>query len=750
MMDELLFQKELLAAVHQDEWLVDGSSLPTVGEIILDDTWTIVNCAGDDRTAGAAATDLREFFADSMRLSVPVASVGQGKRIVLTVAGEGDPESYSLEIDGEMITVTGGGSAGVLYGVYALEEMMKFRGAPALYRGTHTRKPVFETRIYRSPLAHYHGDELLKKLEAYPETMLRRLSHQGFNGIWLHSAFRDMVTTSVFPEFGEGSDERLARLNDLIQRAAAYNIKVYIYLTEPLGLPENDPFFDRHPHVRGMRYVPGFGWGGSDMWGGPQSALCTSTPEVQLFLRESTEGLFTQAPGLGGLILISASEHHHHCYSHVDLCGSQSGDPQFAPAQECPRCTERPPAEVVAEIINTIHAGATAVDPQARIIAWSWSWGQYEPEPQTGIISRLAPGVIVMAGFEAGTWTMRDGREYANEEYSLTRVGPSGKFHGISETARATGHRMYAKIQVGTTHESANIPYLPVMGKVALKMERMREEGVGGYMGCWNFGNFLSPVTELVHFLSWEPYPDSGDLLQSLAVRDFGKSAAPRVLLAWEQFCAATDHYPFCQFLLGLGIHTRGPAYPFSLTPTGAPTPMNWMPIPEDEWGDDHSFWTDKLGVQEIMHSYAALLDGWVDGVRALEGALPLTAGVQHRRLERQIGVAWLFYHQILSTYNFLDFIETRNDLLQEQDSISAQVLLAKLEQIIRLERDHCRWVPPILAQDPLLGFHGEAFTYLLTQENVERKIKQLDGLLTDDIPAYRARLQQPAEGQWI
>ncbi|HEY3417338.1 MAG TPA: hypothetical protein VGM23_10690, partial [Armatimonadota bacterium] len=653
--------------------------------------------------------------------------------------------SYTLEIGDTTITITGADSAGVLYGVYALEETLKFRGAPALYRGMQTRRPIYETRIYRSPLAHYHGDELLKKLDAYPEPVLRRLSRQGFNGIWLHSAFRDLVTTAVFPEFGKDAKKRLRRLNDLIQRAAVYNIKVYLYLTEPLGLSENDPFFKRHPQARGMRFAPTADWGGSDIFGGPQSALCTSTPEVRQFLRESAANLFTQAPGLGGLILISASEHHHHCYSHVDLCGAQSGDPQFATEQTCPRCTERSPAEVVAEIINTIYDGATGVDPRARIIAWSWAWGQFEPEPQRGIISRLAPGVIIMAGFEAGTWTTRDGRAYQNEEYSLTRVGPSGKFHGISQVARETGHRIYAKIQVGTTHESGNIPYLPVMGKVAQKMERLQEEGTSGYMGCWNFGNFLSPVTELVHFLSWEPLPQHDVLLERLTVRDFGAAAAPRVLQAWEIFCSATDHYPFCQFLLGLGIHTRGPAYPFSLKPLGTPTPMNWLPIPEEEWGDEHRFWTEKLGLQEIMPSYAALLEGWAGGVRLLETTLPLVSGAQRQRLERLTGVAWLFYHQILSTYNFLDFIETRNALYAQQDRITALAHLTKLEQIIRLERDHCRWVPSILEQDPFLGFHGEAFTYLLTPENVERKIAQLEYTLAEEIPTLRAHLSGEA-----
>ncbi|HEY3417489.1 MAG TPA: hypothetical protein VGM23_11450, partial [Armatimonadota bacterium] len=85
MMTELLFQKELLAPVHQDEWLVDGPAPLTVGEIILDGSWTIANSAGDDCTVQMAAADLREFLADSMGLSLPIKSKGRGKHILLVV-----------------------------------------------------------------------------------------------------------------------------------------------------------------------------------------------------------------------------------------------------------------------------------------------------------------------------------------------------------------------------------------------------------------------------------------------------------------------------------------------------------------------------------------------------------------------------------------------------------------------------------------------------------------------------------------
>lgn len=599
---------------------------------------------------------------------------------------------------------------------------------------------TFKTRIYRSPLAQYYEDEFLVEPDPYPESVLQGLSGHGFNGIWMRGRLRDLATNTAFPEFGKGSEQRLKRLNDLIRRAGEYNIRVYIYLTEPLGLNEKDPFFERHPNVRGMRYCISEQWGGSNLWGGAKSALCSSTPEVQQYLKQSTANLFQNASGLGGLILITASEHHHHCYSHVDFTGMQQGDPQFSRIQECPRCAGRTAAEVVSEIINTIYRSAVKVSPSAEIIAWNWAWSQYEIEPQTNLIFSLDPGVIWMGGFEAGARLSIEGKETVNEEYSLSYAGPSERFREAARAARESGHRVFAKIQVGTTHEDACIPYLPVMNKVIDKMRMMAATKVDGYMGCWNFGNFLSPVTELACRMSGYPQPDGEALLCEIAERDYGTEAALYVLQAWKDFSRATDHYPLCMFLLGQGIHTRGPVYPFHFQPVFKPTPINWREVPYEDWGDDHSTWTSKLGLDIIRKAYARLLDGWEQGLEQLQGASFHTAGECRERLQKHAGVAHFFYHQIRSSLNFLNFIEARDAMYVEPNRDKALGYLSKLEGIIRNELEHCSQVKPLLENDSTLGWHGEAYAYLIDVAGIDRKLEQLRKMLGEDIPAYRKK----------
>ena len=56
---------------------------------------------------------------------------------------------------------------------------------------------------------------------------------------------------SVFPEFGQESDAILTALRRLAERAARFGIRPFLYLNEPMGLDEDDPFWTRHGDCRG-------------------------------------------------------------------------------------------------------------------------------------------------------------------------------------------------------------------------------------------------------------------------------------------------------------------------------------------------------------------------------------------------------------------------------------------------------------------------------------------------------------------
>ena len=73
-----------------------------------------------------------------------------------------------------------------------------------------------------------------------------------------------------------------------------------------------------------------------------------------------------------------------------------------------------------------------------------------------------------------------------------------------------------------------------------------------------------------------------------------------------------------------------------------------------------------------------------------------------------------------------------------EPNRDKALIYLSKIEGIARDELEHCSQVKPLLEKDSTLGWHGEAYAYLIDVAGIDRKLEQLKKMLDEDIPAYR------------
>jgi len=191
------------------------------------------------------------------------------------------------------------------------------------------------------------GDPLLQpELDPFPDGLLQRLNKQGINGVWLHVVLHQLTSSNIFPELGDGHKTRLKNLRILAKRTEKYGIKIYLYMNEPRAMPPS--FFKDRKDLMGFQDKD-FG------------TLCTSVPLVRQWIKESLANVFTQIPELGGVFTITGSENLTNCWSH------QQGN-------LCPRCSKRPPAEVIAEVNKTIAEGVWQGNPDAKVIVWDWGW----------------------------------------------------------------------------------------------------------------------------------------------------------------------------------------------------------------------------------------------------------------------------------------------------------------------------------------------------------------------------------------
>ena len=709
------FFKDLKRPLHETRnFLLDCDCIARQDEVKITPDWELHLPAQAAEQIKIAAKDLECFL--GFRLAG-----NSGNKISLCIdQSMSQAESYIIEIKGNEISVTGADSSGVMYGVFFLEELMKFRKAPILERGSIRRSPSSRARILRSPMSFYYHEELEQVDQAYPEEYLLKMAHHGFNGLWMRGILRHLAKVDIFPEFGANSDQYLSDLRRLINRAAKYGIKVYLYFTEPLGFDpsnvEEELIAEKYSHLLGNtnNYLQ-------------HRAMCSSFQETKIFLKEGMRYLFSNASGLGGVILITASEHHTHCYNSQDEI-------------DCPRCSKREKHEVIAEVISLINEGVKAAAPDAKVIAWNWSWRHFQPR----IITELPADVILMADFERGGTRTGNGTEHKVDEYSLNYVGPSERFLNAAKEAKKTAHEVYAKLQICATHEISTVPYYPVLFNLARKFANLREQNVTGAVNCWNFGNFLSRNTELSNWFSWSPLPEDIDkLLLKIACRDFGDQAAAQFVAAWKIFSEATEYFPPFdnKYLYNISPTSFGGAYPLFMERIGLPLPPPWL-LPDikynasfpcqkhNDFSDAIQYYCGTFGAEKIIEGLRKFCAHWQNGVDLQSKALPLVPEKLRDNAEQEIAVCTAIHSQLTSTANVTEFFHVRGKYFDAVDPQGKKDLLCQLKKIAKIEIENSIVLKRCIERDKRLGFHGEAFGYFYTPEEIDRKIQRTKGVL--------------------
>ena len=749
--DTMPFAKDLLSPTYEEVFRREGA-VAGPGEIAIGEDWALALYATEGMLP-LAGDHLQQFFAQS--LGVALDCCGVEKRIILDVDPELDesPETHRLRVSENRVEITGAGPVGVLQGVFRLENLMRERGGPFVPLGEETRTPLFKHRIHRSPLSCFYKDELSgnygdpfnaewispgmdypawREEDAgpdmfYHDNMLMRLAEHGFNGIWLRGSFRHFAKVSVFPEFGANSDVILERLRGLAQRAARFGIKVFLYLNEPLGIAEHDEFFKLHPQCAGAPSTYK-----------PMVNLCTSTPEIKTYLKESSQYIFTKVPELAGFVMITASEYPSHCWCRTGV-DPEKPDEHIGEVAACPRCVNRTPQEVVGELVGLIREGAVAVKPEAEIIAWNWSWRMWEPDPQTGVLAALPKETIVMGDYERGEPAEALGFEYMNDEYNIKVVGPSARFRGVADFVRSQGRPVYARIQIGTTHENPDIPYLPVPQKIAEKYLSLPQAGVTGMMTCWNFGNMPSLGTEIAGEFNWSPQPTVEGGLRALAARKFGAAVAEEVVAAWEVMSRAHDAFPGSIPVMYTGPISRGPNFLFMFDQIDHRFPNSWLLDKEIE--GDRLDWAVPFGPEKVVECYRAEVERGRPAVAMLRAAIEKISGEDRRRLERETGVMEFHLIQTQSAANVVEFLLVRNAFYASADAAEKRGLLDRMEAICQDEMANAAAAIPLLQADRRLGWHGEAYGYMIAPDLVEEKLAGLREILERHIPAERGKL---------
>lgn len=547
---------------------------------------------------------------------------------------------------------------------------------------------TFDLRMIYPYVADF-GDPLLdESMSSYPEELFRRLQQVGVNGVWLHSVLRMMVEPDEkgFPGDAQAAD-RIKGLNRLVERAAKYGIRIYLYVNEPRAMDED--YFGASPQRK--EYM------------GPKrgdlNSFCTSNPEVLDWLTRSMESLFTQVKGLGGVFTITASENYTSCVSR-DHKG-------------CERCKDREYSDLIADVNRAIEKGVHNAAPDAKVIVWDWGWKDNECE---AIISKLPKECWFMSVSEWSKPFERGGVQSSVGEYSISNVGPGPRALRNWAAARRQGLKCVAKVQVNCTWEMAVVPQIPVMDLVGQHAQNLTQESVNGVMLSWSLGGY--PSENLKLFQSFRKGVDASQAIEQLALSEYGAKAGPIVREAWRSCSEGFKNYPYHIHTVYYGPHHKGPSNPFYTTPTTFNSTMVFG-FPYDNWNR----WCAVYPVDVWIDLMEQSAHGFADGVELLKKAYA-TAGKKYREgVAVQLNRAEAVRIHLQSAAEQGRFFEARDRMLKSDDPAERKACKEIMLKACEAEQELVKAMLPVLSSDSTIAFESANQYFYITADLIEAYI---------------------------
>jgi hypothetical protein len=632
-------------------------------------------------------------------------------------------ESYCMETGADSCIISASDTEGIRRGLCFLEEQLLGADGPFLPIGVVERQPWLRNRISRcffGPIKRppLNRDELMDDVDYYPDAYLSRLAHEGINGLWLTIEFRDLCRTSL-TEAPSNVEKRLDKLRGTVDKCLRYGIKTWVFCIEPASFKPDDPLMEKYPELRGA----------SD--GGGGYCFCPGSDISDRYLYESTHWLFSEVPGLGGLINISYGERPTTCLSSIH---GDSDDPL-----DCPRCGRIPRWQILHRSLGAMQRGMRDANHDAELISWFYMpHANTHPDWMFDMAGHMPEGVVLQYNFESGAIKTQAGKLHSGGDYWLSHVAPSANFARISDRAGNAGTQLSAKIQVGCSHEVATIPFVPVPGLLYRKYKKMRELGCVDVMQCWYFGNYPGVMNRAAGALAYETFDDSEDaFLARLARPEWGVSA-DTVVNAWRHLAEGYEHYPLTNMFQYYGPMHDGVVWPLFLIPALKPLAPTWLTAPYPS-GDTIGECLDTFTLSEALSLCEKMADKWQLGVELFLSLRPKFQNDPERL--RDIDLVEALGIQFKSGRNILSFYYLRALLINGRTKTPLDVLDA-MRRLVEDEIGHSKRMVELCEQDSRLGFHSEAEAYKYYPAKLRWRIEQLQGLLSTEFTEMRHLLE--------
>lgn len=481
---------------------------------------------------------------------------------------------------------------------------------------------------------------------SYPEELLEKYQSVGVNAIWLHVALYQVTPFTFDESYSKGWEQRVERLRELVERCRKYGIKVFIYLNEPRCMPMQ--LFEKYPQI----------YGRTD---GQYGSMCTSTPEVQEYLRSSITHLCNDVPDIGGFFCIVFSENMTHCKS--------------VPKGDCPRCKDIPAYKLAAGVISIISDASRKVNPDIKTMVHMWAADDYvEDKDLLTYIEMIPKEVIILTVSESKKKFTVGGIESSVSDYSMSVPGPSDRTYWLCEAAKKYGHEMCLKVQINNTWECSTVAFLPVFDLIREHMTNIRKADVEHLLLNWSLGGYPSVNLKIAMECLDDPSEEKYD---ELLAREFGQYASV-VKSATAKFSDAFREFPFHISTAYFGPQNAGPSNLLYKEPTGYEATMTGFAY------DDLDMWRSVYPRDVFINQLKLLSEKWKLGLDELSG-MP-----DCEFKDNAISGYLLFYSSYLQSL----YINDRDNGVQNKFAVEEEKKLAKTAYEIMLRNNTIGYEP--------------------------------------------------------
>lgn len=667
-------------------------------EIEITADWAIGYDPKSGPITAIAADDFRDYLEKSMDLSLRIVHANGPKVLWLEVAPK-LKKGFAIEVKKDHIRLTAAEDKMTFRGTIHLEDIMNLEGAPVVKLGKTVRKPLYKVRRVHSGSG----------IDFYPDSELLAMLHAGYDGIELFMIDFDRNRLGY------------CDFNDIIRRAARFGIETFLFnYIRTYVHPDEDGAQEKFDHVYGevfRRYPDAAGIG-----------LCGESLEFP-----SRDPATTGKP---------------YSQSVVDGIPDTRPSPGWYPCKDYPA------------YIQCIERAVHKFKPEAEVSFSTYNWGYAPLKLRKEFLARFPENVSLSVCYEIFSKRRLEGLHTPVMDYTISAAEPGYYFTSECAEAHKRGIPLTGNVNTaGIAWDFGCVPLVPAPGKLLKRDRNLREAcrkwKVERHYTTHHYGWWNNVAADLGKWSSWEDYePDYDDLLTRIAVRDYGKKAAPHVRAAWDFWSKAMDHY-IASNEDQYGPWRVGAAYPFIFQPNISRTMLGkeikfpTAPLAHFGSGIIKTFYTPYENAEQSpgflrypaeLRSLKKMLGLWNRGLAEAVKAVKAADPAKRNEAKRLEALGHFIRNSVVTVIHIKEWWRANMAMQNSSSAKEAEKYLDQIERIARDEIKNAEDTIPAVEFDSRLGWEP-SMEYVCDRWHLEWKIRQVNSALRETA-AYRKMLR--------